>query len=479
MIALIYFPIYSLWRMIAMTTTTRKNSPPPIVFILAGAVCIAGSYALLAKVQSGESALQSSSIQDRVSVGGKLLIAADVTAEKKKGVLAYAQDDFNQAIASFESSLRQSPNDPESLIYLNNAKSMNQNTLKIVVSVPVGSDLNASKEILRGVAQSQHEFNEMAGVASKKLIVEIANDDNDPHIAQQLAQSFVDQPKILGVVGHYASSVTLATTPIYDKGQLTSISPISSAVQLSNKSRFVLRTVPSDSTAAKSLADYMLGQLHKTKAVVYFNSKSDYSKSLKEEFSKVIVLQGGHLVTEYDLADSTLSARDSLQKAQQQGAEVIMLAANTGTLDKALQVVQSNPKHLPILGGDDVYTPKTLDVCREKGIGMVIAIPWHSLASSSIPFATRARHLWSAEVNWRTVTAYDATQSLVAAFQKLSNPDRSSVSAELASPNFMAQGASSPIRFLPSGDRISPIQLVTIAKGSQSGFGFGFIPIKP
>jgi branched-chain amino acid transport system substrate-binding protein len=462
-----------------MTTIPKRSSPPPIVFILAGVTCLAGFYVLSPIIQNKGGSLPSSSVQDRVSVGDKLLIAADATAEKKTGVQAYAKDDFKQAIASFESSLKQSPNDPESLIYLNNARSMNQNTIKIVVSVPIGSDLNASKEILRGVAQSQQEFNEMAGIGSKKLIVEIANDDNDSQVAQQLAQSFVDQPKILGVVGHYASSVTLATAPIYDKGQLTSISPISSAVQLSNKSRFVFRTVPSDSTAAKSLADHMLGQLHKTKAVVYFNSQSDYSTSLKEEFSKAIALQGGQLVTEYDLADSTLSARDSLHQAQQQGAEVIMLAANTGTLDKALQVVQSNPKHLPILGGDDVYAPKTLDVVREKGLGTVIAIPWHSLASGSLPFATRARHLWGAEVNWRTVTAYDATQSLATTFLKLSNPDRLSVNAELTSPNFTAQGASSPIRFLPSGDRISPIQLVTIAKDMQSSYGLSFVPIKP
>jgi branched-chain amino acid transport system substrate-binding protein len=464
-----------------MTTITRKSSPPPIVFILAGAACIAGLYGLFARIQDTESASQTGSIQGRVSFGDKLLITADATAEKKIGIHAYAKGDFNQAIASFESSLKQAPNDPESLVYLNNARSrsMNQNALEIVVSIPISSDLNASKEILRGVAQSQQEFNETAGAEGKKLIVEIANDDNDSDIAQQLAQIFVNQSKLLGVIGHYASNVTLATAPIYDKGQLTSISPISSAVQLSNKSRFVFRTVPSDSTAAKSLADYMLGQLHKTKAVVYFNSKSDYSQSLKEEFGKAIALQGGQLVTEYDLADSALSARESLQQAQQQGAEVIMLAANTGTLDKALQVVQSNPKHLPILGGDDVYAPKTLDVVREKGLGMKIAIPWHSLAASSVPFATRARQIWSAEVNWRTVTAYDATQALVTTFQKLSSPDRSTVHDEIISPDFVAQGASSSIRFLPSGDRISPIQLVTIAKGSRSGFGFDFIPIKP
>jgi branched-chain amino acid transport system substrate-binding protein len=479
MIALIYFLIYSLWRTLTMTTVAKKNNLPPIVFILAGVLCIAGLNVFFPQPQEGNTTSPNRSIQDRLSFGDKLLITDNATTDKKLGIQAYAKGDFNQAITSFQSSLKQSPNDPESLIYLNNARSMNQNALKIAVSVPIGSDLNAAKEILRGVAQSQQEFNTTDVMGDKKLIVEIANDDNDSKVAKQLAQNFVDQPEVLGVIGHYASNVTLETAPIYDKGQLTLISPISSAVQLSNRSRFVFRTVPSDYTAARSLADYMLSRLHHQKAVVYFNSKSDYSQSLKAEFSTAIALQGGQLVAEYDLSNSTFSARDSLQQAQRQGAEVIMLAANTGTLDKALQVVQSNPQHLPILGGDDMYAPKTLDVSHEQGVDMVIAIPWHGLAAGSIIFANRSRHLWGAEVNWRTVTAYDATQALITASQKVASPNRSTINADLTSPNFTAQGASSSIRFLPSGDRSSSIQLVNIAKGKRSGFGFDFVPINP
>jgi branched-chain amino acid transport system substrate-binding protein len=41
-----------------------------------------------------------------------------------------------------------------------------------------------------------------------------------------------------------------------------------------------------------------------------------------------------------------------------------MLAANTETLDKALQVIQINQKKLTLLAGDDVYTAKTLEIGR-------------------------------------------------------------------------------------------------------------------
>jgi branched-chain amino acid transport system substrate-binding protein len=52
-----------------------------------------------------------------------------------------------------------------------------------------------------------------------------------------------------------------------------------------------------------------------------------------------------------------------------------MLAANTETLDKALQLVQVNQKPLTLLGGDDVYTLKTLEIGREQAVGMVVAVP--------------------------------------------------------------------------------------------------------
>ncbi len=107
------------------------------------------------------------------------------------------------------------------------------------------------------------------------------------------------------------------------------------------------------------------------------------------------------------------------------------------------------------------------------------AIPWHSLGTSSADFASRASKLWGgAQVNWRTVTAYDAVQSFIGALKKQPNPTREGVQSALASKDFSAQGASSVIQFLPSGDRNSTIQLVSISKGNRSGFGYDFVPIQ-
>jgi branched-chain amino acid transport system substrate-binding protein len=322
-------------------------------------------------------------------------------SHKMRAAEAYASGSYATAQDLFEQSLQQKPNDPEALIYQNNANAIAHHPLKIAVSLPGIDDINGSREILRGVAQAQQEINAAGGIKGRLLMVAITSDNNDPKRARQVVDSLVNRADLLGVVGHYSSSVTLATANIYDSGKLVVISPTSTAVQLSNQSPYVFRTVPSDYVAARALTDHLLQTLKLKKAVVYFNSQSEYSKSLKGEFSTAIALQGGQVVGEYDLANSGFSANQSLEEAKQRGAEAIMLVSDMGTIDRSLQIVQTNQNRLPMLAGDALYSPKTLDVTREQGRGLVVAVPWHIQATGSELFAQRSRRLWGGDVNWR------------------------------------------------------------------------------
>jgi branched-chain amino acid transport system substrate-binding protein len=315
--------------------------------------------------------------------------------------------------------------------------------------------------------------NQVGGIKGTPLKVLIADDGGNVETAQQVARALVDDAAVLGVIGHYASDVTLATGAIYNQAGLVTISPISTSVKLSNFSPYVFRTVPSDYVAARALADYALKRLQRQRALVFFNSQSGYSQSLKSEFSTAMALGGGTVVQEVDLSAPDFSAAQSLSAAVE--ADLILLAANTGMLDRALQVVQANQQKRPILGGDDVYSPKTLEVGGTAAVGMVVAVPWHIDADPIASFPKSARQFWRAEVNWRTALAYDATQAFVAALQQQASRD--GVKTALSSPSFRAMGASGPVRFLPSGDRNAGIQLVQVVTGKKSGFGFDFVPI--
>ncbi|MBE9046000.1 ABC transporter substrate-binding protein [Pleurocapsales cyanobacterium LEGE 10410] len=452
--------------------------PFTAVLIFGGYLCLQMANLEVANPMFNADSVESDTrLEDRLSQGEKILISRTTTPEKELAVAAFAKGNYYQAASLLAASLKTVANDPESLIYLNNARIGQAKSYTIAVSVPIGSDVNAAQEILRGVAQAQDRINQGGGINQLPLKVQIINDDNDPEIARKIVENLSQDRDILAVVGHYASDVTLATAPIYEAEKLVAISPISTSVKLSNFSPYIFRTVPSDYIAARALAEYMREHLQQQKVAIFYNSQSNYSESLKSEFATAVSLGGGEVTNTFDLSDANFNAGDRFSEAVNRGAEVIMLAANTSTLDKALQVVQVNDQRLSLLAGDDVYTPKTLQISGEAAQDMVLAIPWHIKSSPDSKFASTARQLWGGNVNWRTAMAYDAAQAIISAIAHTPQPTRISIRQNLANPNLSTTGVEGRVSFLPSGDRLSDIQLVKIQPGSGDRFDFEFTPI--
>lgn len=412
----------------------------------------------------------------RLSYGEKSLVPTVMNPEKKQGISAFATGNYVKAIQHFQKSLEIYANDPEALIYLNNAK-IGQKAVTLAVSFPIGTDVNASQELLRGVAQAQTEVNAQGGINGASLKILIANDDEDKTIAKKLGEEFVKNPEILGVIGHSASDTTLNVAKnVYQPQGLPMISPISTSVELSELGNYIFRTVPSDSFAGTALANYALKSLKKQKVAIFYDSQSNYSKSLKTVFSTALLGNGGEVVTEIDFAVPNFNAVDALKQSKSLGAEVLMLAMNTDKSNEALLVIKANQRIMALLAGDEAYKPEILQIGGDDAAGMVIAIPWHVLAHKDNPFVKEAARLWkTTNINWRTAMAYDAAIAFATAMKQ--NTTRESIQSALANPNFVAQGASAPIRFLPSGDRNQPIQLVMVKPGKRSGYQYDFIPI--
>jgi branched-chain amino acid transport system substrate-binding protein len=422
--------------------------------------------------QGGRSALE-----ERFSAGERLLITGVTSPQKEAGISAIASGDFDQAVRYLEVSLQQNRNDPEALIYLNNARIGNGQSYTLAVAVPTTTSVDPAQEILRGVAQAQRQVNEAGGVNGVPIRILIVNDDNDPAVAAQVAQSLVQDGSVLGVVGHFGSETSIAAGEVYQQGSLVMVSPTSTSIRLSGFGDYVFRTVPSDRFTATTLSRYLVNTLQERSVAIYFNADSDYSQSLKDELTTALFSDGGQVVAEINVAEPGFNAFNSVNQVTQQGAEALILATNTATLDQALQVVQANQSRLPLLGGDSLYNPRLLQQGGATAEDMVVTVPWILLANPNTPFVATSRQLWGGDVNWRTAMAYDAVVTLAAGLAP--NPSRSGLQATLSGAGFTTEGATGTIRFLPSGDRNQAMQLVQIAPGNRSGFGYDFVPVQP
>ncbi len=413
----------------------------------------------------------------RISSGEKILVKLNTNSSKKAGVQAFASGDFQTAINQFQISLKDHRNDPETLIYLNNAKISQGNAFKIAVSVPIGSNPNVAQEILRGVVQAQDRVNRSGGIKGKLLQVAIADDDNNPQIATQLAEEFVKDPHILAVVGHNASDVSIAAAKVY-QDKLVMISPTSFSKSLAesnnSKSNYIFRTVPSISLMARQLSTYMVEKAHKTNIAICYDSDAIDNEAFRNEF-----VQGAPSINliyiSCNLADSNLNPTEVISNAIAAGADGLLLSPYVDRIDRYVNVANANKGQLPLFGSPTLYTDQTLQSWKNAN-SLVIPVPWYPGAFPDRTFPNDAIKLWGGLVNWRTAMAYDATESIIFGLNR--SQTREGLQKVLLSRDFSVNGATGKIQFYQWGDRKDgKAFLVEVKRNDKSGTGHDFVPL--
>ena len=419
------------------------------------------------------------SLNQRMSLGEKVLVTVDDSPEKELGVEKFKAGQFEEAIAQFDASLKKNRNDPESWIYLNNAlASTNGNFAKIVISVPIGGNLNVAKEILRGVAQYQHEVNHGKYLQGKLLKVAIANDDNNSEIAKKLAIEFSKDSSILAVVGHNSSDVSVAVAPIYQKAGLVMISPTSVSRNLSGIGSYIFRTVPSSRKIADTLGKYVVKSARKTNIALCTDSKAQASISFKEDFTEAIYAEDGKITrTACDFSAPDFNPSEIITKAIGDGANGLLLSPSVEKINQAIEIIRSNKGRLTLFGNHSMYSFDILQQGQTEANGLVLSVFWHSSESSNSAYSTAAQKLWGGAGSWRTAMAYDATKAIALGLKAGFRRDQ--LQRTLSSSSFTMNGATGSVRFLPSGDRQGSGLLVKVLPGKNSGTGYDFVGIKP
>jgi branched-chain amino acid transport system substrate-binding protein len=428
--------------------------------------------------------IKTSNLDREISLGEDILLER-VSSDKEEGVKAFARNDFTNAIKSFKSSLSKHPNDPEALIYKNNAEAAQTSSdLKIAVSIPIGTNLNVAAEILRGVAQAQNEQNQQGGIDGKKLWVAIANDNNNPADAKKIATEFVSNRKyssVLAVVGHNSSDASVKAGDVYKKGYLVMISPTSDADKLPNDPP-IFHTMPTLKIVVNELSKNAK-KAGVTKIVICYDSQAQASGSFKDKFFEAFG-KAGVVGTDCDLSkiNSDSQINTILGKAKQIKANGILVVPGVrSTIDKAIKMAAAAKKqNLKLFGSSTINTYQTLEQGQDIE-GMVVAVPWNPTAGIGEKFAMKATELWGKNVDWRTgnltwrtAMAYDATQAIIQGIKtwekEQGKPPREWLTNKLASKNFSVNGVTGKVSF--EGDRNGEVSLLQLKPINSTVTGY-------
>jgi branched-chain amino acid transport system substrate-binding protein len=458
--------------------------------LIGGAIAALAILGVATMQQQQQRQARLEQIQTRLSTGERVLVKSLSNPAKQAGVLAYQRGDCAKAAQQFQQSLQQTPNDPETLIYLNNAQSCDRPSFTIATGVPIGSNPNVAQEILRGIAQAQDTINRQGGINGKRLRVVIGNDDNHPEWAMAIASRYTQMSEVLAVIGHNSSDASVAAAPLYNQAGLVMISPTSFSDRLSSNGEYIFRMVPTIRFLADNLASSYVKVNPKAKVAICSENSSIDNESYRNQFANSLLAQaiagrgGGLVKTPCDFADPNFDPEKMIAAMVQQGADTLLMAPFIDRIEPALKLAKANRGRLKLLSSPTLYTAQTL-TGGDSVNGLTMAAPWHPSINDT--FTQQAAQRWGGPINWRTALAYDSTlairESIAQAASKSSGPmTRQQLKDALRDPNFEVNGASGTVRFIQSGERqLAPEGsiILQVRPNPRSPSGLEFIPVKP
>ena len=430
-------------------------------------------------------------LQKRISVGEDILLNPNL--DKRAGAKQFALGNFLEAAQSFQRSRQDFPQDPETLIYINNARFANLNPITIAASVPIGKNKAVAQQMLRGIAQAQYSANQACrtnqpqqdscGINGRPLQVKIVNDDNDPETAWELARVLIKDQSILAVIGHNASDVSRSAAKIY-QNHLVMISPTSSAMNFynikssSSPNNYIYRTVPSARYNVENLAEHIAKDVKQPKILICYDSEADDNIPFKQEFGG-FALPIKRVDLDCDFSNPNLDYNKIIQQAIEQKANSLLLAPHIDRINEAIKIAKVNHEQTPekklrLFSSPSLYTSQTLE--EEKGreavTGMQLPVAWHPNTDTNRFFNRKARKLWQSDLNykivtWRTAMSYDATLVAIKGLLKQQTPTRSGLQKTLSASEFALNGATGLIKF-NQGERIGEKAFLVEVQRSQN-----------
>lgn len=429
---------------------------------------------------------------DNISCGEEILDPLSKGSIRAKAAQEYDNREYQSAATDYQLSWQKERRDAESLIYLNNSllEASKSDYYTVAVAVPLSSDEKASiqnsklaQNFLRGVAQAQTEVNlslseknalftllpgqevleprNISGNSSKGLKVVIVDDGNNLQQAQKTARSIAKAAKLLGVIGNYASEMTLDTVDIYEKNNLAQVSFGTTTKRLStNHRRNFFRVVYTNKEEAETVVKYIQSiNAEQVQVAGFYNPNSPFSNYFWIEIRDRLKQLDIPIYKAFDIAEESFNTQLALKEASDRGVNVYVLLPDgqvTNALSNAIKVIKADAGRSFLIGGNSIVRPEVTDLDIAPETSLAASTFWHPLSPQNPRFLQQSQQLWEADINNGTAMAYDAAIALIKAIKLQPKPSRQGTIAELANPEFLIEeGATGSIKFNSpkNGDR--------------------------
>jgi branched-chain amino acid transport system substrate-binding protein len=319
-----------------------------------------------------------------------------------------------------------------------------------------GGTANLGRQIEKGARLALEEKGSIKGF---RLELEAQDDTCNNQGSVSVANKFVSDARIVGVIGPMCSSGCVPAASVYNDKKMMQISPSCTGIAVVQQgSEVTFRTAWNDTVQGDGQAQYAKDEL-KVKKVFAVNDQSIYGRGLKDVFKKTF--EGGDRKV---VADEAITVGDKdfsalVSKIKSSGADMVYFAGfiPEGTL--LLQQIRQGGVTVPFMGGDGIEDQKDfVEAAGQAAEGAYISNGNPQKGKTYDDFAAKYKAKWNEDVGVFSPQAYDAAQIILRAVEKVAKEsggkleiDRKALRDEIAKVDH--DGVTGRIQFEKDGDR--------------------------
>ena len=344
-------------------------------------------------------------------------------------------------------------------------------TVKLGYQLPLTGDTAQYGQDFRKAAEIALEEFAKAG---KPFKVEIVFEDSrsDAKEGVNIARKFADDKAIVGVLGDFTSTVSMAAAQVYKEAGVPQLSQTASHPDYAKISQWQFRNIATQAQEGPYNAKWMLSKGIKTVAVIA--EQTDWGQSVVSGFTEGVKANGGTVVFSENFNRGLKDFRSLISKIERAKPDAIYTGFFYEDGAQFLKQLQQLGVKIPVYSTSAAYSPKLIELAGEAAEGLRLTSNF--LPTDPTPHVQQFVDAWKKRSDGATpgqfpAQAYDAVRIMIAAVERAQpNPTRETVRAELAKTKDFP-GVTGKTTFGP--DREAEKELVKVeVKGGQ------FAPVK-
>jgi branched-chain amino acid transport system substrate-binding protein len=300
------------------------------------------------------------------------------------------------------------------------------------------------------VAQSNDKKLKIDGKLVKFEMVS-EDDQGNPQVGTTVANKLVDA-KVVAVVGHLNSGVTLPASEVYAKATppIPVISGSATNPTITERGlKNVFRTVGRDDQQGPAIAAYIASEI-KAKKVALVDDKTAYGEGLANEVEKTLKGAKVTILGRERVSDTDTDFKSVLTKIRAKNPDVIF----HGGMDQTGGPMMKQARELGIKSifvfGDGACTNEMFNLAKDAANGLICSQAGLPSEAASKEFLTAFTAKYG-EVKQYAPYFYDGTLAVVEAMKKANSVDPAKFGPEIFNVSF--QGATGKVEFDAKGDR--------------------------